>query len=666
MSGTAPASTSCNRQHREPGPIGLATFLVLAACHLLSLPAVASDWPPLSETDRALKSVDPDGPGAILLFEEAEVDDRRIEGRLQSLYRRFKILLPSGESWATFVVSLNEPAEELVDIDGRTITPDGKELPLNRSDVTRSTTPGGRTELTFRLPGAAVGCVVEYRYAVLGGEAPPVDGWIFQHEIPCQRSTYLWHPAFSRTSRWVLLNTDGFEPLVEPIFRANASDSLEAARFEIRDLPAVRDEPWGPPPLETRARVVTLYDPANLIAKGYWRTFAAIVRARELEFAAGRSRLEAELAVLDLPADEPAVTIRRLYEFTQARLVNSAAGGGPTPPVPDTVDSLLALGTGGPDAVNLLFIAALESRHITATRAFTVDRDRAFFHPDILSPAQFHRSLVAVSSSPERVYFFAPGVPFAPPGILPWYAQGVTAVAASDSGAMFVPTPIDPAEVNRVRRTAQLTLDGEGRLRGRVRVDTSGQLELELRQALALAGRKGLLDHLATQWRPTLPSVRLDSLVTRNDTDPSRDLSLDLALRATSIGRRVDAELLVNTALIARLDRNPLGPDDAPRRQPVLVRWPEVSEDFLTLTPPRDWAVETLPPAVHFTNEFGSYEALWLFDGINLIYQRSFTLSAARLDPGQSRALRELLDVALAGDSRLVALSFRPVLPSRR
>jgi hypothetical protein len=242
------------------------------------------------------------------------------------------------------VVSLDEPAERLVDIDGRTVTADGKETPLNPSDVTRGTSPGGRTELTFRIPAAAPGCVVEYRYAVLGGTAPPVGGWIFQHEIPCRRSSYVWHPSLNRTSRWVLLNADAFQPLVEPIFRSDAPDSLDAARFEIKDLPAVVDEPWGPPLLETRARVVTLYDPANLVAKGYWRGFAGAARAREREFAAGSAQLHRELAALVLPDSNVSDLVRRLYEWTQGRIVNSAEAGSPAPPVPDTADSLLALG----------------------------------------------------------------------------------------------------------------------------------------------------------------------------------------------------------------------------------------------------------------------------------------------------------------------------------
>ena len=253
MSVTAPRSSRFPIR-TDPGRLPFPPAAALLCLLLAASPALAPDWPEIRAADRAHNSVDPNGPGAILLFEEAEVDDRRPEGRLQTLYRRFKILLPSGTSWATFVVSLDEPSESLVDIDGRTVAADGKGHPLNRSDVSRATSPTGRTELTFRLPRAEAGCVIEYRYAVLGGDAPPVGGWIFQHEIPCRRSTYLWRPAFSRTSRWVLLNAEAFDPLVEPIFKADAPDSLDAARFEIKDLPAVADEPWGPPPLETRAR----------------------------------------------------------------------------------------------------------------------------------------------------------------------------------------------------------------------------------------------------------------------------------------------------------------------------------------------------------------------------------------------------------------------------
>jgi hypothetical protein len=667
MSVTAPASRVPSPALAPVTAILLAAALVLSAPLVLpAAPAFAADWPKISEEDRKLASVDPAGPAAILLFEEAEVDDRNPAGRLQSLYRRFKILLPAGTSWATFVVSLDEPVERLVDVDGRTVTAEGREIPLNRSDVTRGTGPGGRTELTFHLPAAAAGCVVEYRYAVLGGSAPSVGGWIFQHEIPCRRSSYVWHPDLGRTSRWVLLNAEAFQPLVEPVFRASSPDSLEAARFEIKDLPAVPDEPWGPPPLEMRARVVTLYDPANLDARDYWRSFAFAARTRELEFASESERLHRELAALDLPDSNTGELVRRVYEWTQGRIVNSATDGGAAPPVPDSVDSLLSAGRGGPDALNMLFIAALADRGISATRAFTVDRDRAFFHPDVLSPAQFQRSLVAVTPTAERVWFFAPGVPFAPPGLLPWYSQGVTAMAAADSGAMFVPTPIDPAEVNRTIRTARVTLDGDGGLQGDVHLDLSGQPELEARQTLAAAGPKALIEMIAEAWRPAMPSVRLSSLRTANESDPTRNLSVDVALEARGVGRRVDAELLVNAAMVARLDRNPLGDGGLRRRQPIFLRWPEVSEDHVTIALPRDWAVATLPEAVRFRNEYGAYEAMWLYDGVSLVYHRTLRLSAARVDPAQEPAFRRLLDEAVRGDSRLVALAYRPVAPSKR
>ena len=104
MSATAPAS-----RVRKLAPT--AAWLLAAGLAIVSPTgsALAADWPEISDEERKLASVDPAGPGAILLFEEAEVDDRAPQGRLQSLYRRFKILLPSGVPWATFVVSLDEP-----------------------------------------------------------------------------------------------------------------------------------------------------------------------------------------------------------------------------------------------------------------------------------------------------------------------------------------------------------------------------------------------------------------------------------------------------------------------------------------------------------------------------------------------------------------------------
>jgi hypothetical protein len=643
--------------------------VVLAALALLSIapPRVfAADWPPIAADERSLAAVDPDGPGAIILFEEAVVDDRRPEGRLQTLHRRLKILTDAGGPWADVTLRVDEPLERLVDFAARTVTADGRELTLTSGDGTRARGADGRVEIRFRLPAAEPGAIIEYRYALLGGAPPPVGGWVFQHDIPCRRSTFDWHPRLDVTSRWVLLSADRYDPRVEPLFRRDAPDSLDAARFEIVDLPAAPAEPWGPPPLEGRARVVTIYDETNLAPAGYWTGFTRAAREREREFAAGADRLRDELAALGPPPADFEGRVRRAYEFVQRRIRNTAARGDVSLPVPPNADSLLAAGAGDPDALNLLFIAALDEFDIPATRAFVVDRDRAFFHADVLSPAQFHRTLVLVQPAPDRAFFFAPGTPFAPPGFIPWYVQGVTAVAAADSGARFVPTPIDPARVNGVKRTTRLTLDERGGLRGRVTLELSGQPELEARQTLAVAGPDGLERDLLEEWRRALPGVVIDSLTARHVTALDRNLAVDVVFTAPSASRRIDAELLLNLAGVARMPANPLGRGEVPRVSPVLPRWPEVQEDYVTLSLPREWRVETLPEPVSFANEYGRYDARWLYDGRDLLYERILRLEAAWVAPDREPVLRELFDSVTRGDAVLTALGYRPVPPSRR
>jgi hypothetical protein len=84
-----------------------------------------------------------------------------------------------------------------------------------------------------------------------------------------------------------------------------------------------------------------------------------------------------------------------------------------------------------------------------------------------------------------------------------------------------------------------------------VHLDLSGQPELEARHTLSVAGAKGLTEAIAESWRPAMASVRLSSLRTTNESDPGRNLAVDVELEANSIGRRVDAELLVNAAMMA-------------------------------------------------------------------------------------------------------------------
>lgn len=665
MSGTAPVSRRPEALRRGAGAGGVAARLIAALFLLAAFrPAAAVEWPPITPGEKAIESVDPQGPGALILFEEALVDDRQPGQRLESIHRRLKILTPAGLGWALVTTSLEDPRQRLTEVEGRTIRADGREVPLNPSAVSRTPAGGGRIDVSFRLPEAEVGAILEYRYVIFGGDAPQVGGWVFQHEVPCRRSTLTWRPSLARTSRWTLLDAGDFDPVVEPVYRPDAPDSLEAARFEIRDLPRAVDEPWGPPLLETRPRVVTSYTDVPLAPRDYWSALSQAIRTQEESFVAGRTVLAARLRQVPPATDDLDGRIKRAYDFAQTAVENRAARGEPAPPLPATVDSLLAAGVAGPDGVNMLCIAALAEFGIPATRALVVDRDRAFFHPDILSPSQFTGSLVAVKAGPDRILFLAPGSPSCPPGLLPWSAQGVTALLFGDSAGALVPTPVAPAEVNQTRRRLDFRIDVEGRLEGSVEVELTGQPELEARQLLGRSGPEALRREIESRWRAGLSGARVDSFVPLREADRGRDLGYRARLQAGDLARRVEGEILLNAATLARVARNPLG--EGPRAQPVELDYPRIETDEARFHLPPEWLVENLPDPVVFQNAVGEYRVTWFWDGETLRYQRTLALRVAHIPVEDVSRIRELLDHVVQGDATLVSLVYRPLRPSRR
>jgi hypothetical protein len=82
-----------------------------------------------------------------------------------------RVLSDHGRRFASQKVQWGTDAE-LVSCEGRTVSPDGKVTPLERSQVffTHDADGNGHAQLAFQLPNAEVGSVLEYEYVVTAGK----------------------------------------------------------------------------------------------------------------------------------------------------------------------------------------------------------------------------------------------------------------------------------------------------------------------------------------------------------------------------------------------------------------------------------------------------------------------------------------------------------------
>src|SRR5207248_312048 len=82
-------------------------------------------------------------------------------------------------------------------------------------------------------------------------------------------------------------------------------------------------------------------------------------------------------------------------------------------------------------------------------------------------------SIVMVSLGDKDVYL-EPGIPCTPFEMLPWYETAVRALKLDKEGGRWVNTPLPAPAASRIERKAQLKMDANGTLSGKLTIRYSG------------------------------------------------------------------------------------------------------------------------------------------------------------------------------------------------
>ena len=145
-----------------------ALCLVLAAGNHWSPAVHASEgFPPISPEELKMTS-EPLAPGApaIILYRQVDRDDN---GRTshEDNYIRIKILTEEGRQRANVELPFSKESENVVAIRGRTVKPDGSEVPFDGTVFEKSLVKARGLHYlakTFTLPDVEVGSIIEYRW----------------------------------------------------------------------------------------------------------------------------------------------------------------------------------------------------------------------------------------------------------------------------------------------------------------------------------------------------------------------------------------------------------------------------------------------------------------------------------------------------------------------
>ncbi len=558
--------------------------------------------------------------GAVVLEDEATLEyvldplDAHVVRAVIDHRRRIKILSAEGLSAADVELWTDEMAR-VGGIVGRSVRPDGSIVELDalsRAPVPEAPKLLDVGHIRFRVPGAQVGGLIEYRYQRTFPDAYLVPAWIFGGRYPVLRAelSILFPKALRLDYRF------GKGPRVEEVLplRRPLEDGRERLVFVQKDLPVYYAERFAPHPSRVQPWV------ASVITSN--SSFGTTLRLESWNDVLTRL-LGYFGQVGGTPGSGP--TPARFRAVRNSLSIVDALGLGVRRPV--AVSRLLAHEPGSSrDAVAVL-LNALRGSNVEAYPALISSAAGEVAVEGFPSLSPFARPVVAVRAKgdaadrtgcglsatdtnpacrtpPDDFLFLDASCSYCRYGELPWELAGGRAVVLMPNGARWLELPLDPPEQHRASVQLRLSFDAVGAVSGKVDGQLTGNVA---RGARALANQpageardRGMSALALGAGEAALVDVELTSVV--NVDQPVAFTSL-VRTKLQKLGYEqfeLRPEAIVGSSFGDAFR--------AVRRTPAVLEAPRSTEHIVLLEMPVGYEVE-LPPQVRISRPYAEYSA---------------------------------------------------------
>jgi transglutaminase-like putative cysteine protease len=648
----------------QRGPRGFWRICCIAACAVLAAAltgirvAHAASAPAWVQAQVGVPTPEHDEKTtAVLLYSEV-ILTAQPNGKLKRLDRRvYRILRPDGREFG--IVREDVDSQTRVNsLRGWSIPAEGKGYDVGERDVVESSLAGVengelmsdvRTRV-LRIPAATPGSIVGYEVEIEERPYVMTDEWAFEDTVPVRETHYTLQlpPGWSFKASW--LN-----------HAEQAADSSVGGRthWVLRDLRPIAVEAQMPPWQGIAGRLVISLLPPDGQPRGFqsWREMGVWYQG----LARGRTepspQIKQKVIELTQTAATPLDKMKVLAAFVQndVRYVAIELGIGGLQPHAAT--DVFANRYGDcKDKATLLksmlaeigvesdyFLINTERGAITATTVPNLGFNHAILAIH-LPAGSADPALLAVTQSGRlgRILFFDPTDTLTPFGRLRGVLQSSYGMLVTADGGELLSTPQLPGEASSIQRTAKMTLDETGTLRGDVHETWSGDMASAQRAAARASTQ-------ATDRIRPVESVAADSFssfdilkaVVINGPVNDRPYEWDYTIEAPRYAKTAGDLLLVRPRILGS-KTSALLETKEPRRQPIEFPGPERDTDVFEIALPAGYEVDELPPPVSADYGFVAYQSKTELLGHTLRYTRTFEIRELSIPVGKAAQLKQL------------------------
>jgi hypothetical protein len=223
-----------------------------------------------------------------------------------------------------------------------------------------------------------------------------------------------------------------------------------------------------------------------------------------------------------------------------------------------------------------------------------------------------------------HLLIFDPTAHLVPFGQLPYYEQDNFGFLVTEQGGELLHLPLSKPELNRITRTARLTLLPDGTLKGEVEELQSGTEAYIGRSRFGdetVADRKKALEKILGNWVSTF---QLDSVEAENLDNIDRDLVLRYKFTAEHYAKNAGPLLLVRPRVLG--EKAGFMDTSKPRHYDYEFTGPTLQTDTFEISLPAGYKVDEMPEPAKASFSFGEYTSKTENSGTLLKYSREYKI----------------------------------------
>jgi hypothetical protein len=613
--------------------------------------AGAPDWL-RSAAQQPVPTYAPD-VSAVVLFDEqtTTVNDK---GEIRSVYRRaYKILTTAGRK-RDAVVAYFDSRTELTHMAAWAIPPVGavyesKDKDAVETQISDVSLYSDSKRKILTVPYTEPGTVVGYEYEQIRRSDLLQEVWDFQDTIPVREARFMLSLPNGWETREHWTNWTPQKPT-----RVDGNRQI----WVLQDLPAIKNETSMPawravagrmaigilatrPELKQQQRLNW-----NEFGRWYWQLASPQLQSD--------SPIQAK--VRDLTAGQADVwsKMRALTTYAQRNVRYVAIEIGVGGYQPHAASKTFSNSYGDCKDKAVLLSAMLHEIGVESFLLLT-HTERGVVSPDFPTMYSFNHEVLAIAlpiALPDeksmaiyqhpklgRLLIFDPTSSMTPLGMLPAYLQGNRGLLITSEGGEIIDFPNQPADTNRLQRTAVLTLSATGGISGQVKEIRAGFSANEKRAellALAEPDRRKAVERFLSSF---LQGFTLQECSIENLGNYDQELVLRYAFKAPVYAKQMGGLWLVRPRVVGAKSNMSFEGED--RKYPLELDAASVQTDKFDIALPPGYAVDELPAAVDAHNDYARYTSKTEQKANTLHYERTYEIDKVVVPVDQVKAMRQ-------------------------